>query len=76
VSNELLLAGIVRKWAEDVWADEPAAADGAVNVAMRCYAGGASVSEACREARSFLKCWVDHPAHVHLSLEEPVLTAS
>jgi hypothetical protein len=76
VSNELLLAGVVRKWAEEVWPAEPAAAEGAVTVAMRCYAGGASVSESCREARGFLRGWARHPSHARLSQEEPLVIAS
>ena len=76
MSNELLLAGAVREWAEKVWPGEPAAAEGAVTVAMRCYAGGASVSEACREARGFLRGWARHPSHARFNQEETLGIAS
>ena len=76
MSNELLLAGVVRGWAEELRPGEPAAAEGTVTVAMRCYAGGASVSEACREARGFLRGWTRHPSHLRSSRAEPVGIAS
>ena len=63
MTNELLLAGLVREWLEDLLPGEPAAADGAVDVAMRRYAGGASVSDACQDARAFARSWARHPSH-------------
>ena len=65
-SPESLLAGIVRDWALGVLPQETAAADGAVRVAMRSYAAGASVSESCREARKFLGSWSRHPSREHV----------
>lgn len=76
MANELLLAGVVREWAEGAWPGDSDAADGAVSVAIGCYAGGASVSEACREARGFLRGWARHPSHARLNGEEPLPIAS
>ena len=62
MEQELVLAGIVRDWAAATLANE-GLADSAVAVALSAYAAGASVSEACVQARRFVLSWVDHPAH-------------
>lgn len=76
MTHELLLAGLVRDWASGVVPGEPAAANAAAAVALRCYAGGASVSEACREARRFVECWARHPAHQPVDREQRLRIAS
>ncbi len=55
--DEVMIAGVVLAWAEQLYPGQPAAAEGAVEAAIRGYAAGASVSEACREAREFLEHW-------------------
>lgn len=70
MTHELLLAGLVRDWASGAVPGEPAAADAAVVVALRCHAGGASVREACREARRFVECWTRHPSHPPVDREQ------
>ncbi len=55
--DEVMIAGVVLAWAEQLYPGQPDAAEGAVEAAIRGYAGGASVSEACREARGFLEHW-------------------
>ena len=73
---ELLIADLVRDWVEGLLPGEPAAADGAVGVALRCYTGGASVSEACREAQAFTSSWARHPSHQQAGREHTDLIAS
>ncbi len=60
---EVLLAGLVRDWVRGALPGEEDAAERAVALAERAYAGGASVSEACREARAFIGSWSRHPSH-------------
>jgi hypothetical protein len=59
---ELVLAGSVWDWARQRCPNEPQVAKRAVGVAMNSYAGGASVAEACEEARAFVASWTSHPA--------------
>ena len=59
---EGVLAEQVRTWADQVAPGVPGLADAAVARALMCYAGGASVSEACREARRLLGSWLRHPS--------------
>ena len=42
-----------------------AAADAAVDVALRAYAGGASLSEATSEGRRLVDGWARHPSRHH-----------
>lgn len=60
---ELVVAGMVRAWADDVLPGDGDAADRAVGVAERCLAAGASVSESAEEVRRFLRCWGSHPSY-------------
>jgi hypothetical protein len=41
---------------------EPGAANTASAAALRAYAGGASISEACIEARRVVGSWSRHPS--------------
>lgn len=59
---EGVLAEQVRTWADRVAPGVLSLADAAVAQALMCYAGGASVSEACREARRLLDSWLRHPS--------------
>lgn len=76
MSHEVLLVGLIREWTEGVLPGQPAAADAAAGVALRCYAGGASVSESCREARRFVGSWAHHPSHQPAPRGEQLLVAS
>jgi hypothetical protein len=49
---ELVLAKTMKSWAEQEFPGDKQAADLAVFLALRAFCGGASVSEACREARA------------------------
>jgi len=57
------LAGWVREWAGEQCPGEPRVSDMAVSVALNTYFGGASVAEACEQARSFVVSRTLHPAH-------------
>ena len=63
VTPELMVADSVRRWVDHVLPGDSAAADAATGLAVRCYIGGASVSEACSEARRFTGSWTRHPSH-------------
>jgi len=63
VDVELALAGAVWDWTNGTCPDEPRVADDAVVLALKSYAGGASVAEAAEQARAFVSSWVHHPAH-------------
>jgi hypothetical protein len=63
VTDEAVLGRVVREWADHAVPGEQALAEKAAGLAMRCYAGGASMSEACSEARRFVGCWTRHPSH-------------
>jgi len=63
VPNELVLGEVVRAW---VGQELPGDAEAAARVAARAqaaYARGASVGEACYQARAYLASWLRHPAH-------------
>lgn len=61
---EIAIARFAREWGLQQCPDEPRVAEIAVVVALNCFAGGASVAEACEQARAFVSSWVHHPAHV------------
>lgn len=62
MTGNQLLVDRVRSWATRALPHEPSAADRAVNVALVSYAAGASVDEACHEARIFLSACARHPS--------------
>jgi hypothetical protein len=59
---ELVLAGQVKSWVERVAPGETDLCDAAVARALASYDGGASVSEACEEARRLVACRMRHPS--------------
>jgi hypothetical protein len=61
-SSEEILYGVVREWAGRQCPGDDRAAVLATCAAIRAYASGASVSEACREAQRALECWSRHPS--------------
>ncbi|HET9443584.1 MAG TPA: hypothetical protein VFO65_09685 [Acidimicrobiales bacterium] len=63
VTEELILAGVVREWVERAMPGQPAAQAAATDLALRSYAGGASVAEALEEVKTFVACWARHPAN-------------
>lgn len=71
MSEELLLASMARQWAARALPAAPWAAEAAERVALRAYANGASVSEACREARRLVAAWARHPSHPPATCREP-----
>ena len=62
MSYETVLADTVRTRALEV-TDNPGMAEQAVAIALSACAGGASASEAYREARRFVGSWSNHPSH-------------
>lgn len=76
MNEEIVLAATVRDWAGGALPGVPAAADAAVDLALRCYSGGASFSEALSEARRFVASWARHPAHPAPEPTRRVLVAS
>jgi hypothetical protein len=62
VEPELVIADVVRCWAEHTVPGDPRVAAAAVALAERCYVGGASVAEACEEGRRFVGSWSRHPS--------------
>lgn len=71
---ELIIAELVREWVQHVRPDDAYAADAAAALAVRCYVGGASVADACTEAREFIGSWSRHPSHAASS--SPLAIAS
>jgi hypothetical protein len=64
MENDRGLARSIRSWTEMTVPGESDLADAAVSLALRCYAAGASVSEATEMARLFVASWCRHPSHV------------
>jgi hypothetical protein len=64
---ELILTEQVRCWVERVAPGESLLADAAVAKALTSYAAGASVSEACREARRLVESRLRHPSSTPVS---------
>jgi len=58
-----VLGETVRQWAAENFQDDPEVAELAASIAELAYGKGASVAEACMEARSFLGSWMRHPSH-------------
>lgn len=63
MTNQAVLAGMVRNWVEQQRPGEPALAAGAVAAALDRYGAGGSVSGACLEAQEYFGSWIRHPAH-------------
>lgn len=63
VRDELALEDLVRHWAAEMLPGEVGVAERAANIALVSYASGASVDEACGEARIFVEGWARHPSH-------------
>ncbi len=59
---ELILANAVRDWAERVAPGDEATIRAAVETALYLFASGASVSEACEEARKRTLSRLRHPS--------------
>lgn len=62
VTAELVLAEMVRGWAEKRFPDDPRAADLAVLVAEHAFRSGASVSESCERAMNVVTSRSRHPS--------------
>jgi len=71
VEIEELLAHIVEAWAAEILPEEPHAAAAATEAAVSAYTEGASVSEACYEARTLLGSWARHPSRQTRSSGRP-----
>jgi len=62
VTSELLILSYVQQIALDLLPGDPEAVSRVSDMAIRSYAGGASVSEACRDARLALRSMARHPS--------------
>jgi hypothetical protein len=67
LTPELVLAETMKSWAEQVFPGDKQAADLAVFIALRAFCGGASVSEACREARAAATYTTQRPLYARAS---------
>jgi len=76
VTNELVLAEVIRTWVNLELPGEPGAADRAAVVAQASYARGVSIDEVCRQARAFVGSWIRHPAHRGVDQDVVVRLAS
>jgi hypothetical protein len=75
VSNEELLLDIVATWAARTSPGDIETGSAAAAVALSAYAAGASVGEACREARRFLGCRANHPSRRSIPAGPRLLSA-
>jgi hypothetical protein len=76
MSAELFLAEQVQYWVERVAPGERLLADAAVAKALASYGAGASVSEACREARRLVESRLRHPSSTPVSGRETFAAVS
>ncbi|HVA73309.1 MAG TPA: hypothetical protein VNF71_01925 [Acidimicrobiales bacterium] len=76
MTGELVLAEMVRGWAETRFPDDPGAVDLAVMVAERAYKAGASVSEACQRAMDAVTSRSLHPSQRRTVTARPERLAS
>lgn len=76
MTGELVLAEMVRGWAERRFPDDRGAVDLAVRVAELAYKDGASVSEACERAMNVLSSRSLHPAYPRSAPARPDRLAS
>lgn len=76
MGNGQILAEVVRAWVDAELPGEPVAASRAAWVAEAAYHGGATISDACAEARSFVGSWVRHPSHAKAARDVVVALAS
>ena len=62
MADELLVAGIVRTFAEQRLPGDDIVTERAVSAAVRAHLAGASASEACRYGRELLESQARHPS--------------
>ncbi|GEM_PF-1218644 len=70
MTNDLVLAEVVRSWVGAALPGDADAAELAAYVAGDAYVRGASVGEACRRAEEFVRSWARHPSHQALCLRD------
>jgi hypothetical protein len=76
VTDDQIVADVVRAWVALELQGEPGIADRAAARAWCAYLEGASVTEACQEAMEFVGSWVRHPANWRGARSGPVALAS
>jgi hypothetical protein len=64
VGFEIVLTGAVCNWTKQQCPNQSRVAEDAVVVALSSFAGGASMSEACEQGRSFVTNWDKHLAPI------------
>ena len=64
MTAEEIIAQVVREWTGTVMPGDRSTADAAVVYALESFAGGASVTEACEEARKMVMCRSRHPSYM------------
>jgi len=62
MTSELLILGYVQQVATELLPGDPGAIARVSDLAVTSFAGGASVSEACRDASSALRSMANHPS--------------
>ena len=73
---ELVLTEQVQAWVARVAPQERGLREAAIDRALTTYAGGASVSEACQEARRFVRGRLRHPSCPRRGQKERLPAAS
>ena len=63
MTGEDVLSQVIVAWVSENFPEQPGAAERAAAVARASFRDGATVGEACRDARSFVGSWVRHPSH-------------
>lgn len=63
-SAEVILANAVKDWVEKIVPGDEPTAEAAVSTALALFVQGASVSEACQEARRRVLSRLRHPSYV------------
>lgn len=76
VTNEQVLADVVRAWVKQQLPDSQGAEGRAAGLALRCYQTGASLSEACHQASVVVESWSRHFAHWKVAQDAVVRPAS
>lgn len=76
MTNERLVGELVRAWVHQELPGDLDAANVAAASALAAYEDGASVTEACRQARAFVGSWCRHPAHQGLGHDAVVRLVS
>lgn len=62
MTAETVLAKQVAAWVDQNHPGDKRLRGRAVEIALRCFAGGGSVSESCDQALRYARSWTQHPS--------------